>query len=495
LTIKSTSGNPEDTIVQAAVSDQNYQNVFTVTADNVKMDGFTIRGASYFWCSGIWINSDNCIISNNTFEDNAIGIWTHPPSGNDNTIRNNNFASSSGYSPSTALYIESSDNKIYLNNFFIGATGGGSYFTTLWRSPEQITYEYEGSIFTSYLGNYWAGYTDIDAGNDGVWDHSYSINGEDMDYYPLVETSDNYIPAIGKPDLVVDISFSKTDPVEGEPIDITITVKNIGKIDVEDIEVDIACMFTYEITASADDGYSSPQGYYNSTLNLTMVGNFGDEVYFNGWHRFQNVTIPEGADITRAFVTLTAYSDIYTTVPDDTLKTVIHAEYAANPLPPSSASDHAGRIRIPYSVEWDITEWETGEIYNSPDISDIIQCLVNWHNYSSGAAIQIFHDATYDVPSVMYQPEAASGEGSITVCTYDRSPLDAARLYIEYTVTSLRGDLNGDWQITSADVLIALQIAVSGEYRDDADVDWNGYVNALDARMILQAAGGRIEIG
>ena len=65
---------------------------------------------------------------------------------------------------------------------------------------------------------------------------------------------------------------------------------------------------------------------------------------------------------------------------------------------------------------------------------------------------------------------------------------------VEYTVTSLRGDLNGDWQITSADMLIALQIAVSGEYRDDADVDRNGYVNALDARMIMQAAAGRIEL-
>ena len=147
-----------------------------------------------------------------------------------------------------------------------------------------------------------------------------------------------------------------------------------------------------------------------------MVGTFG-EVDFNSWYRFQNITIPEGADITRAFVTLTAYSDIYTTEPNDTLKTVIRAEYAANPLPPSSASDHAGRIRTPQSVEWNITEWEAGEIYSSPDISDIIQGLVNVHDYSSGAAIQIFHDVTDDVPDVLYQPEAASGEGYITACT------------------------------------------------------------------------------
>ena len=267
-----------------------------------------------------------------------------------------------------------------------------------------------------------------------------------------------------------------------------------GWSDVEDIEVEISCMFMYEITASADDGYSSPQGYYNSTLNLTMVGTFGDEVYFNGWHRFQNVTIPEGGNITRAFVTLTAYSNIYTTVPDDTLKTVIRAEYAANPLPPSSASDHAGRTRTPHSVEWNITEWEAGEIYSSPDISDIIQGLVNVHDYSSGAAIQIFHDATDDVPSVLYQPEAASGEGYITACTYDHSPLDAARLYIEYTVTSLRGDLNSDGILTPADAAIALHLAASGGWDANADVNHDSHITSLDALMILQAGGGRIKL-
>ena len=68
LTIRSTSGNPADTIVQSPTSDKD---VFTVTADNVNIDGFTIEGASYFWCSGIWLNSNNCIISNNTFEDNS----------------------------------------------------------------------------------------------------------------------------------------------------------------------------------------------------------------------------------------------------------------------------------------------------------------------------------------------------------------------------------------------------------------------------------------
>ena len=60
--------------------------------------------------------------------------------------------------------------------------------------------------------------------------------------------------------------------------------------------------------------------------------------------------------------------------------------------------------------------------------------------------------------------------------------------------TPLKGDLNHDGILTSADVLIALEIAVSGEYVPEADIDENGCVNALDARMIMQAAAGRIKL-
>jgi parallel beta-helix repeat protein len=56
----------------------------------------------------------------------------------------------------------------------------------------------------------------------------------------------------------------------------------------------------------------------------------------------------------------------------------------------------------------------------------------------------------------------------------------------------MKGDLNHDGKLTSADVLIALEITVSGRYLLEADIDESGYVNALDAIMILQAAAGAI---
>ncbi|RKY55989.1 MAG: hypothetical protein DRP93_02295 [Candidatus Neomarinimicrobiota bacterium] len=47
---------------------------------------------------------------------------------------------------------------------------------------------------------------------------------------------------------------------------------------------------------------------------------------------------------------------------------------------------------------------------------------------------------------------------------------------------------------TPADAVIALQMAVRGDYSEDADVNRDSTVTSLDALMILQAAAGRIEL-
>jgi hypothetical protein len=60
--------------------------------------------------------------------------------------------------------------------------------------------------------------------------------------------------------------------------------------------------------------------------------------------------------------------------------------------------------------------------------------------------------------------------------------------------TLLRGDVNRDGNITSADAAIALQIAASGGWDPAADVNHDNHITSLDALMILQAAADNIEI-
>jgi parallel beta-helix repeat protein len=89
LTIRSTSGNPMDTIVQAAYS---CDHVFEVTADYVNISGFTVKGAvkkPHDWKDGIYLEGANyCNITNNICDDNGygIGLWY---SSNNNAIVNN----------------------------------------------------------------------------------------------------------------------------------------------------------------------------------------------------------------------------------------------------------------------------------------------------------------------------------------------------------------------------------------------------------------------
>jgi hypothetical protein len=53
---------------------------------------------------------------------------------------------------------------------------------------------------------------------------------------------------------------------------------------------------------------------------------------------------------------------------------------------------------------------------------------------------------------------------------------------------TMRGDLDGDGKITPTDAVIALDLAVTGEWCGDADMNDDKHVTALDALMILQAA-------
>lgn len=238
LTICSENG-AEKTIVQAANPNDH---VFEVTGDYVDVSGFTIKGlrSTGLWpISGIHIDgANNCIITDNNITDNrcsislryanlnriennnldytGIYIWesssgnnitgnhiipsgltlgTHYSifleyAGGNNNITRNIVSNKVGYGAIASVH--TGINIIYLNSFLDNTYVWIHDSVITWNSPEEITYTYNGTTYTNYLGNYWSDYTGSDAEGNGIGDTPYPIDS-DADNYPLVKPFESYV--------------------------------------------------------------------------------------------------------------------------------------------------------------------------------------------------------------------------------------------------------------------------------------------------------------
>ena len=142
---------------------------------------------------GIHLDSSsyNNIIGNTAKYNDCFGISLFDSS--NNLITNNVVASNEG----GISLSSSSNNAIYLNNFIDTLQNVGSIDSTnIWNSTEKITYTYNGSQSTNYLGNYWDDYKEKypdaeEIDGCGIWDTPYSINS-DKDNHPLMEPFEIY---------------------------------------------------------------------------------------------------------------------------------------------------------------------------------------------------------------------------------------------------------------------------------------------------------------
>ena len=92
---------------------------------------------------------------------------------------------------------------------------------------------------------------------------------------------------------------------------------------------------------------------------------------------------------------------------------------------------------------------------------------------------------------------ATSADGnqwSVTERTVTQTEVDVGGFEYNITLEFRLGDVNGDGKTDSEDAVIALHMAVCGEYDSIADVDRDKRVTSLDALMIMQAAVGHITL-
>jgi parallel beta-helix repeat protein len=231
LTIRSESGNPDDTIIKAKSKGTN---VLLLQGSNIKINGFKITGASSSYAGVNLSSCSNCIIENNKLLNNSRGIYLLKSSGN--TVSKNNAANSGEYgialqgstgntlSGNTAsdnargVYFGTSDDNILSSNtvqsnsiygFFIcGLSDRNHIYNNYFNNVNMTIRNGSGNSYNttktagtniaggSYIGgNFWGepdgtgfSQTAVDKDGDGISDSAYNnIAGSTYsDYLPLV---------------------------------------------------------------------------------------------------------------------------------------------------------------------------------------------------------------------------------------------------------------------------------------------------------------------
>ncbi|MDI9394110.1 MAG: PKD domain-containing protein [Euryarchaeota archaeon] len=162
LTIKSASGNPDNTHISGENAGSS---VFEIAANGVNISGFSITDGRY----GIFLNKvDNCTISDNKISNQRVGIYLLE-SGN-NLLSNNMVYSNLDCG---IKLLASSDNIIRAN-----------YFNNTYNARDNKL-----NIWNDSTGNYWSDYYGTDENGDGIGDIAYAVNPEtgSKDYIPLIE--------------------------------------------------------------------------------------------------------------------------------------------------------------------------------------------------------------------------------------------------------------------------------------------------------------------
>jgi len=129
------------------------------------------------WGQGIFFaNSSNCKIYGNIMSlMGESGIVLEGKNAANNLIYNNIFQ---GNNVAINLTKSSTSNIIYHNNFVNNTN-------PVYVSPEVYANIWDNGYPSG--GNYWSDYSDVDLNSDGIWDHPYVIDADNIDRYPLVK--------------------------------------------------------------------------------------------------------------------------------------------------------------------------------------------------------------------------------------------------------------------------------------------------------------------
>ena len=178
-----------------------------------------------------------------------------------------------------------------------------------------------------------------------------------------------------------------------------------------------------QIAEDADDGHLTVGfGLSPGGVSLAMGR---DGFIYHAWLRFVNVTVPQAATITAATLVITGKNGESTAV--ELLIDGNDADNAANPV---SEAGFDAMARTTAAVAWDFsTTWTADVEFTSPDISTVIQEVVDRAGWASGNALIVF----------VRNDLGAGADNRRIGQTYAGAPAKSAKLNITYAGSGGKG--------------------------------------------------------
>lgn len=180
----------------------------------------------------------------------------------------------------------------------------------------------------------------------------------------------------------------------------------------------VAGTHAYQVQSQANNAEEKSNGYQSTGSELTFKPSSNSYVAM----RFANVAIPKDATIKSAYLEFTAYRNRTTSNSGFT----ITAANEANPDDFSNYSRYLLRDKPKTAgVSWSsIPNWSKNNTYQSPDITNVVQQVVNRSDWESGNAMMIITSGI---------------SGNRGAYTYSGKPSGAPKLLIEFEGSATPG--------------------------------------------------------
>ncbi len=156
------------------------------------------------------------------------------------------------------------------------------------------------------------------------------------------------------------------------------------------------------------------------TLNITWApaGGGGAATTQVVGLRFNNVNVPQGAVITKAYLEFVSAADMSS----GAAVNIQAHKSSASPTFSTTTGDLSTRPKTTAVVPWALGSWTTGTAYQSPDVSSVVQEVVNLSSWCGGSLTFLIQ-----------------GTGTRRFVSYDGQPIDAPRLVVEFDDASAVG--------------------------------------------------------